>query len=236
MGRSATFRFHGDLADLRRSRPVEIESPLAEATTVMDSVEALGVPHVEVGTVRVDGRVAEPGRRLHGGEVVDVHPRDDPLAGGPARFALDGHLGTLARRLRLLGIDTWYRTEVDDAELADLAATEDRVLLTRDVGLLKRGVLTRGAWIRATDPDEQVLEVVDRFGLGPHLAPYSRCLRCNGTIREATAAEAAAAPPGARREHARFRVCVACGRLYWRGGHTGGLDAVVDRVRRHAGG
>lgn len=229
---TATFCFHGDLADLLGGRGPTVEAALAEGTTVKDAVEARGVPHVEVGLVQVDGEGVGFGHRLVGGERVEVHPRSAP-APGPVRFALDGHLGTLARRLRLLGIDTWYRAEVDDAELADLAVATDRIVLTRDVGLLKRGTLTRGAWIRATDPDEQLLEVVDRFALGEHLAPYARCLRCNGRLRAATAEESAAAPEGARRAHDRFQACADCAQLYWRGTHTAALDALIARVRAH---
>ena len=47
-----------------------------------------------------------------------------------------------------------------DQTLAAIAADEERVLLTRDVGLLKRGVVRHGAWVRAVRPREQTDEVV----------------------------------------------------------------------------
>jgi len=231
---TAMINFHGDLADFLGDRGPTGEAALPEATTVKDTIESLGVPHVEVGLVLVDDEVADLGHRLFGGEQVDVHPRAEPWP-DPVRFALDGHLGTLARRLRLLGFDTWYRSDVDDADLVEQAVATDRIVLTRDVGLLKRAALTQGAWVRATGPDEQVLQVVDRFALGDRLAPYTRCLRCNGRLRPATTEEAAAAPEGARREHDRFQICADCGRLYWRGTHTLGLDALVARIRDHVG-
>ena len=240
---TAICRFYGDLVDFLAAGG-QVRAGLAEATTVKDTIEARGVPHVEVGLVLVDGRPSGFDRRLRGGERLAVYPRFapgglvpdgaiEPVGPGPARFALDGHLGTLARRLRLLGIDTWYRNHVDDPDLVDLAVAEDRTVLTRDVDLLKRRVLTRGAWIRSTDPDRQVLEVVDRFSLDDHLAPYARCLRCNGPLRDATEAEGATAPAGARRTGDRFTTCADCGHLYWRGGHTVALDAVVARVQAH---
>ena len=231
---TATITVHGDLVDFLSAERATVEALLAESTTVKDTIESVGVPHVEVGLVRVDGDAVDPGRRLFGGERVEVHPRAGPWP-DPVRFALDGHLGTLTRRLRLLGFDTWYRTDIDDADLVAEAVADHRIVLTRDIGLLKRGALTSGAWVRATDPDEQLLEVVDRFALGGRLRPYTRCLRCNGDLRPATAAEAAAAPEGARREHDRFQICADCARLYWRGTHTAGLDAVIARVRDHLG-
>lgn len=231
---TATIAFGGDLADFLGARGPIVQAVLAESTTVKDTIESVGVPHVEVGVVRVDGESVALGHRLFGGEQVEVNPRAGRWP-DPVRFALDGHLGTLARRLRLLGVDTWYRADVDDADLVARAVADHRIVLTRDIGLLKRGALTDGAWVRATDPDEQLLEVVDRFALGGRLQPYSRCVRCNGPLRPATTEEAAAAPEGARHQHDRFTVCADCARLYWRGGHTAGLDAVLTRVRDHLG-
>ena len=50
----------------------------------------------------------------------------------PTRFEVDGMLGSLARWLRILGYDTDYANQRDDAELVRIARAEDRVLLTRD--------------------------------------------------------------------------------------------------------
>jgi len=241
---TATFRFYGDLANFLTASEVTETSPLPEVTTVKDAVEARGVPHVELGLVLVDGEPAGLDHRLNGGERVAVYPRVapdglvpdgaiGPSGPGPARFALDGHLGTLARRMRLLGLDTWYRRDVDDADLVALAGAEDRTVLTRDVELLKRSAVERGAWIRATDPERQILEVVDRFALGAEIDPYTRCLRCNGSLRPATADEVAGAPAGARERGTDFTVCADCGHLYWRGGHAAALDAVIARVLAH---
>jgi uncharacterized protein with PIN domain len=239
---TATFRFYGDLCDLPAVDHPTLTARLSRGATVKDAVEARGVPHVEVGLVLVAGEPVGLDHHLAGGERVAVYPRPSdpawrpdgavgPAGPAPARFALDGHLGTLARRLRLLGLDTWYRHDVDDAELAGVAAAEDRVVLTRDVGLLKRSVLCWGAWVRSTDPEDQTAEVVGRFDLGGRLAPYTRCPRCNGHLRPATEDEAAAAPAGTRRPGQGFEACEDCGHLYWQGSHTRDLDRLVARAR-----
>ena len=49
--------------------------------------------------------------------------------------------------------------------MANTAAGERRVALTRDVGLLKRSIVTYGYWVRNTDPEVQLAEVLDRFDL-----------------------------------------------------------------------
>lgn len=242
---TATFRFHADLNDFLPAarRGLATVHALPVPTTVKDAIEAQGVPHVELGAVLVDDLPSSLERPLHGDERVEVFARFSPSAHEvptlprlpePRRFVLDVHLGTLARRLRLLGFDTWYRSHADDEELAVMSAAERRILLTRDIGLLKRSMVVHGAWVRATDPSAQILEVVDRFELGPRLAPYSRCIRCNGSLRPAADTEVEQkVPPRARAAHDTFHLCGTCGQAYWHGTHTTALDDVVDQIRRH---
>jgi uncharacterized protein len=175
------------------------------------------------------------GHRLVGGERVAVYPPfhtlADPTAPSlappwpePRRFVLDVHLGTLARRLRLLGFDCWYRTRADDRELAQVAVDEDRILLTRDRGLLMRREVVHGYCPRSDDPDLQAGEVVDRFGLRTRAAPLTRCVRCNGRLRTVPLAEVAAqVPPRSRAAFDRFARCDACGQVFWPGSHVDDL-------------
>jgi uncharacterized protein with PIN domain len=95
---------------------------------------------------------------------------------------LDVHLGRLASYLRLLGFDTLYRNDCDDAELMTISQTQRRILLSRDIGLLKRSAITHGAFLHATDPRRQLREVCDRFQLDARISPFSRCARCNGKV------------------------------------------------------
>jgi uncharacterized protein len=105
--------------------------------------------------------------------------RPEPLA---LRFVLDVHLGRLAELLRLVGFDTPYANNLDDEDLAALAVSGPRWLLTRDRGLLMRRESTHGYLVRATDPRRQLAEVARRFALADVLAPFTRCARCNGLL------------------------------------------------------
>ena len=105
------------------------------------AVESAGVPLTEVGTLRVDGREVPVSYVPAAGDRVEVRTVERPqrVPGAPLRFLLDVHLGTLARRLRLLGVDTAYEsTDLGDPALAALSAAERRVMLSRDRGLLRR--------------------------------------------------------------------------------------------------
>lgn len=230
------FLFHGRLASFiaPARRGVRFSYAFDGTPAVKDPIEALGVPHTEVAQVLLDGNAVEPERRLQGGERIEVFPVTVAPSSGPPRFVLDVHLGRLAGYLRLLGIDTWYRNDTDDEELADVSATESRTLLSRDTGLLKRSQVTDGAFVHSTDPRGQLREVIDRFALQDHLVPFSRCVHCNGRVDPIEADQAARiVPPRVLRERHGFGRCVDCEQVYWRGTHEARLRSRLAEVGVH---
>jgi hypothetical protein len=199
-------------------------------STVGHVVEALGVPLTEVSDLLVDG-VPVPARTiLRAGDVVDVGLVRRPQRLEHEWFLLDVHLGALARRMRLLGLDTVYSSAADDPELVERATVQARVLLTKDRGLLRRHALPMGAYVRGDRPDEQLADVLDRFA--PRLAPWTRCPACNGVLVPATVEEVHdRIEPGTRRSYTAFSRCPACGRVYWRGAHARRLEEIVASAR-----
>jgi uncharacterized protein with PIN domain len=147
------------------------------------------------------------------------------------RFILDVHLGTLARRLRLTGVDAAYANDLDDDALIERANAGRRILLTQDRGLLRRRKLWLGAYVRGARPDDQLGEVLDRFA--PPLAPWTRCTACNGLLSSARKADVEPLlQPGTRRTYQAFSRCQTCGRVYWRGAHSKRLETVVESALR----
>ncbi|BFV55122.1 Mut7-C RNAse domain-containing protein [Kitasatospora sp. CMC57] len=197
-------------------------------STLGHVVESLGVPLTEVGALRVGGvpvptaHVPEAGERIS----VEAVTRPQQLP-GPARFLLDVHLGTLARRLRLLGIDAAYENvDIGDPALAARSAAEQRVMLSRDRGLLHRRELWAGAYVYSHRPAEQLRDVLSRFA--PPLAPWTRCTACNGTLRDTAKAEVRQQlRDGTERSYDVFAQCADCERVYWRGAHHSQLEAIV---------
>ncbi|PZG25547.1 hypothetical protein C1I98_34540 [Spongiactinospora gelatinilytica] len=215
------------LATGRRGREVSV--PADGTSTLGHLVEAAGVPLPEVGSMRVDGRDEPPSYRPGGGETIEVGPVRRPQRVESAGFLLDVHLGTLARRLRVLGVDTAYHNDRDDDELIEQANAERRVLLTRDRGLLRRRRLWAGAYVRGERPDDQLADVLDRFA--PDLAPWTRCTACNGLLEPVAKEDVAhLLEPGTRREYDTFARCRTCGRAYWPGAHRPHLSAIVRRA------
>ncbi|MFI1162477.1 Mut7-C RNAse domain-containing protein [Streptomyces sp. NPDC020801] len=201
-------------------------------STLGHVVESLGVPLTEVGALVVDGREVPVSHIPRAQETVEVRSVERPqrVPGAPLRFLLDVHLGTLARRLRLLGVDTAYEsTDIGDPALAARSAAEKRVMLSRDRGLLRRRELWAGAYVYSTRPEDQLHDVLDRFH--PELRPWTRCTACNGLLRDATKAEVAdRLEHGTHRTYDVFAQCRDCGRAYWKGAHHDQLEAIVERA------
>jgi uncharacterized protein len=197
-------------------------------STVGHLVESLGVPLTEVGTLEAGGRPVTTSYQPAEGDVVDVGPVSRPqrAPAAPVRFVLDVHLGTLARRLRLLGVDAAYANDADDDQLIEQANGQDRVLLTQDRGLLRRRSLRHGAYVRGARPAEQLRDVLERFA--PPLAPWTVCTACNGRLAAVPKAEVEGElQPGTRRTYQEFARCQDCGRVYWRGAHSRQLERII---------
>ncbi|MEV2275589.1 Mut7-C RNAse domain-containing protein [Nocardiopsis sp. NPDC049922] len=231
-----TLRFAPELRSFlpprHRNAPVHIDHD--GTSTLGHIVESLGVPRTELGALHIDGHPVDPAHQPHPGQIVDVTPipRPQPLPPDfqPPRFLLDVHLGTLARRLRLLGLDTDYHNDRDDPTLVRQANDQHRVLLTRDRKLLCRKALRVGAHIHHDQPDRQLTDVLERFA--PPLHPWTRCLECNGPLTPVVKGEVAdTLPAGTRATYDTFARCTSCAHVYWRGAHHEHLTQIIRDAR-----
>ena len=240
-------QFHGDLtfflpADSRRQ---PIRRPLHEKTSIKDVIEACGVPHTEVDLILCDGSPVEFSHQLTDDAEIDVYsPFGSPQEfaanqlqqRGITKFVADGHLGKVARNLRLLGLDVAYNATADDTALLEISAREKRALLTRDRRLLMHAIVRDGYCPRSDSPEEQTVEVIRRFNLHALLAPFSRCLTCNGTLEPVSKAEVLTRlEPLTKIYYQNFRHCMVCGKIYWAGSHFGKLQSRIRRIRNAVG-
>lgn len=246
----AWFRFYAELNDFlpHYRRQVAFSYAFNGRASVKDVIEALGVPHTEVDLILVEGVSVDFTPLVEDNAHISVFPVFESLDVSPLirlrpqplrvlRFVLDTHLGRLATDLRLLGFDGLYDNGYSDEELARLSAVDGRVLLTRDRGLLKRGAVTRGYYVRAALPRDQIVEVLRRFDLAAPVAPFSRCLRCNGLLEPVDKATILdCLPAGTRAHFVEFNRCSACERVYWAGAHYEALQRrVADILSRLSG-
>jgi uncharacterized protein with PIN domain len=251
----AEFRFYAELNDFLGTKPAgERVTTYAYRghPSVKDAIEALGVPHTEVDLILANGETVDFDYHLRPGDRIAVYPvfesldisslvrlRGAAALRRPLRrtaFVLDVHLGKLARLLRMLGFDARYRNDYEDKEIVDIARQERRIILTRDRGLLMRGAVTHGYWVRSMAPVAQAREVVRRFDLREQVQPFTRCLRCNGTL-EPVPAEVVRdrVPPQAaawcaERGICDYHRCTRCGQVYWPGTHYERMQRTVARI------
>lgn len=217
-----------------RHRKGRIRLPHDPNAPLGHTVQSLGIPLTEVGHLYSQGRTVGARHRPEPGDTVriDMPAWPQPAPTTPPRLLLDVHLGTLARRLRLLGVDTAYDNDRDDPALLAQANTEQRVLLTRDRALLLRRALQAGAHVREQHPNAQLHEVLARFA--PPLNPWTRCPACNGLLHPVTPQEVAhRLEPGTRATYDTFAQCNDCERIYWPGAHHEDLREIVRQARHH---
>ncbi|WP_040372168.1 Mut7-C RNAse domain-containing protein [Desulfovibrio oxyclinae] len=225
----------------RKADDGEIRYRARKGQSIKDMVESLGVPHTEVGELVGPGgeRVGFGYRPEEGGrvEVRSVVEPFDVMQDQPLRAALphlafivDENVAGLAPLLRAMGLDAARDGLNGDATLAERAAAEKRVVLSRDRGLLKRAAVTHGRLLRTEGTDAQFAEIVRHFGLVPTAEFMRRCLRCNRpTIPVEKVDILHLLEPKTKKYFNHFRMCGGCGNIYWRGSH---YQRLVNRLAR----
>ena len=243
-----TIRYYEELNDFlpEEMRKVDVSVPFQDRRSVKDLIESMGVPHVEVDIILVNGASVDFDYILCDNDRISVFPvfesldisgvtrlRETPLR--ETRFILDVHLGKLARLMRLLGFDSEYEDDMEDELLAAISASENRILLTCDRRLLMRKIINRGIIIRSREPLKQIIEVVNRLQLRGLVKPFTRCVECNGIMKtiDIDSPEASLLkldiPEGVLSWCRDYFICASCGRVYWKGSH---YDKLVLKVRR----
>ena len=164
------------------------------------------------------------------GECVELAASRAPAEAGP-RFACDAMLGRLARWLRLIGCDVTYRAHIEDGEIARLAVTEQRVILTRDQRLPQQWKEPRCLLVESESVSEQLRQIVDTFGLDWRRRAFTRCTRCNHVLRETPRTEVTGrVPKRVLLEQQRFAHCPGCDRIYWGGSHARRMRRALERL------
>jgi len=150
------------------------------------------------------------------------------------KFIVDNNVGKLAVWLRALGYDALFINPIDDATLVQIAEKENRIILTKDTGVMRRRVVSSGEiralFIEKSDWAQQLQQVVRALKLRPGAA-FSRCLICNSLLCTATIEDAMAqVPPKILRMHKLYWYCRQCRRYFWQGSHWQRMTDVLNRI------
>ncbi len=136
------------------------------------------------------------------------------------KFIVDDMLGKLAVRLRMLGFDATFYGDSADSFLLRKSREENRILLTRDEGLIK----VRGAnafFITSRKLKDQIREVIKKYDL--KVSPqnmFSRCSVCNEPLKDLKKEKVKGkVPPVVYKLFDEFAYCPKCDKYYWKGTH-----------------
>jgi len=145
------------------------------------------------------------------------------------KFIVDSMLGKLAKRLRLLGLDTYYDPKIDDHDILKISKQEARIIVTRDTGISK----VRGAkviLVKSTALDEQLNEIsrLAKLRFDPRTS-FSRCPECNTPVEDADKEKVKKIVPKHVYETMdKFAYCPSCNKAYWQGTH---YDKLIKELK-----
>jgi len=248
MKKQVTFRFYEELNDFLSfdKKKVAFVHSFTGNPSIKDMIEAIGVPHVEVDLILVNGKAVDFNYIVKNDDRVSVYPVfetleisgvshfwEKPLR--ETKFILDVHLGKLAKHLRMLGFDTTYRNDYDDKEIIRISLEEHRIILTRDIGLLKVKTVTHGYFMRSQKPKVQLTEVLTHFDLYQAIDPFSRCIKCNGKLEPVEKEEIIQQlEPLTQKYFDKFFRCTNCQSLYWEGSHFESIKNFINSIKNPA--
>jgi uncharacterized protein with PIN domain len=243
--KTAHIRFYEELNDFlpKAKRKVRYELVFTGTPAVKDIIESQGAPHTEIDMILANGKSVRFNYKLKEGDDISVYPefesfdiskiqklRPKPLR--HPKFVLDVHLGTLAKYMRMLGFDVKYRNDFSDGEIIEISLNEKRAILTRDLGILKQGKVTRGYWVRSVKAAGQVREIIGRFDLSGSIKEFSRCIRCNTLLKPIDKEKVIQKLPSkvkACREE--FYYCRECNKIYWKGSHYEKMREFIEKLK-----
>jgi len=240
----ATFRFYEELNDFLplAKKKVAFAHSFEGTPSIKDIIEAIGVPHAEVNLIQVNGQYVNFTYHLKNNDSVSVYPVSESLEistvsplqkkiGKEVKFILDVHLGKLAKHLRMCGFDTAYQNDYDDKKIIQIALDENRIILTRDIGLLKVKIVSHGYYIREQNPKGQLTEVLKRFDLYQTIAPFSRCIKCNGKLESIEKEKVLQdLEPLTQKYFNTFFRCTHCQSIFWEGSHFDHMKNFINTI------
>ena len=150
-------------------------------------------------------------------------------------FIVDAMLGKIAKKLRLLGYDSLYSSNMEDDKLLRIAKEENRILITKDVPLIEKAKKQQIVTIQITKNNEidQLLQINEKAKLEKCIinGSSSRCPVCNGELKSIEKNSVSGKIPiGVFEKINKFWACIKCGKIYWEGTHIKNLQKFTTEL------
>jgi uncharacterized protein with PIN domain len=144
-------------------------------------------------------------------------------------------VGKLAKWLRMMGYDSVFFHGDDDSQMVKQALAEDRIILTRDTGMMRRRAISSGRLrailIENEEPERQMQQLTSVLDLKKQSQPFTLCLECNRPLESRRREEVAGrVPPYVYRTQTQYMECPKCHRIYWRGTHWEAMTRKMGKL------
>jgi len=147
-------------------------------------------------------------------------------------FLVDAMLGNIAKKLRLLGYDSEYFSNINDDELILKAEKENRIIITKDESLSHQVQKKNLPMIQITKNEEmdQLVQIYKNLELAKSeiSGMTARCTICNcqlHSIEKDLVTDKV--PEGVLEQTDHFWICNDCNKIYWEGTHIKNLQKFV---------
>lgn len=242
-------KFHGRLSKFLPSKSRKfILHQFIDQTSVKDLIESFNIPHTEVDVILVNKKSVTFDYLIQNGDRIEVFPDKTkilkkrikslkPKIKGEPKFIADVHLGGLVKLMRMLGLDVLYNNNYTDEEIIEVSEKENRIILTRDVGILKRKSVNLGHYVFETVPEKQLKELLKCFNLKRFIKPFSRCLNCGTILKRISRKKVFERLKDFKFEKGMlFYYCIHCDKIYWEGSHYDKMKKKIKSLKISLGG
>ena len=151
-------------------------------------------------------------------------------------FLVDAMLGNIAKKLRILGFDSEYVSDIDDSKLIEKAKNENRTIISRDRNLIDRAKKNEisSVYITTENEIEQFREILEttHLQIDEISGDSARCTKCNSPTSQINKLEIEnKIPQGVLEFHDTFWKCDGCDQIYWEGTHIKNLQEFVHKIK-----
>jgi len=247
--KSAFFRFYEELNDFLPvdKKKTRFEHKFIDRASVKDMIEAIGVPHIEIDLILVNGKSVDFSYLVNDGDDISVYPVFEaldiseiqhlrPKSLRNVKFIVDIQLGNLSKYMRMLGFDAAYKSDYNENKIINTSLKEKRTILTKNRELLKRNEVTHGYWVRNMEIKRQIDEIINRFDLKNEIKEFTRCMECN-TLLEKVGKEKVInrLPEKVIQYQQEFYYCRNCNKIYWKGSHYERMMETIKNIKHKPG-
>jgi uncharacterized protein len=149
-------------------------------------------------------------------------------------YIVDSMFGGLARKLRILGFDSYYASDLMDEDVIQIGLEQNRTIITADRELFSRSVNKKVSAVLLTSSDDlhNAAVILKYHHKEIKFNPSSaRCSKCNGIlinvskemIREKV-------KEGVYNNYEVFFECKSCSKVYWVGTHITEIQSWINKL------